>query len=48
MCRMNPQGVAVGPTFFGYFLWRDKDQFAGSELEQPQAGPEGEVQGWTS
>ncbi len=29
-------------------LWPNKDQFAGSELEQPQAGPEGEDQGWSS
>jgi len=25
-----------------------KDKFAGSEFGQPQAGPQGEVQGWTS
>jgi hypothetical protein len=27
---------------------RQKDQFAGSELGRPKAGPKGEVQGWTS
>jgi len=32
----------------GTFLWRRKDQFAGSELGHPEDGPKGEAQGWTS
>jgi len=29
------------------FVGTSADQIAGSDLEQPQAGPKGGVQGWT-
>jgi hypothetical protein len=47
---VSPQGYFLGQLakLPSQRLWPNKDQFAGSELEQPKAGLQGEYQGWSS